>query len=104
MHIMSHAIDDEDNVVCSLLTYSTTPTGFESNNSLDSKIKTSSGILNKSINITQIMKENINLNYNLQGGDQLKHRNGEELNQGNEFQTGEISCEVIIYTTITNTA
>ena len=78
---ISHAVDDEDNVVCSLLTYSTIPTGFESNNSLDSKIKTSSGILNKSINITQIMQENINLNYNLQGGDQLKHRNGEKLNQ-----------------------
>merc|ERR1712238_284509 len=65
----SHVVDDEDNSMCSLLSYSSlrteSLTRTVSKTSLDSKIVANSGILSGTILITQITKEQLNANFDI---------------------------------------
>ena len=89
----SHVVDDEDNSVCSLLTYSTIPTVSESNNSLDSKIETNSGILSGTIHITQIMKENMNTNFDIQREKSIETQKQKVVSRIEELQRRKRSME-----------
>merc|ERR1712238_176290 len=89
----SHVVDDEDNSVCSLLTYSTIPTVSESNNSLDSKIETNSGILSGTIHITQIMKENMNTNFDIQREKSIETQEQKVVSRIEELQRRKRSME-----------
>jgi len=112
----SHVVDDEDNSVCSFLTYSsnsvcsfltystnsvcsfltysTIRTESESNNSLNSKIETNSGILSGTIHITQIMKENMTTNFDTQREKLIETQKREEtISRIEELQRRKRSME-----------
>ena len=76
----SHVVDDEDNSMCSLLSYSSlrteSLTRTVSKTSLDSKIVANSGILSGTILITQITKEQLNANFD------IKEKHLTETHQG----------------------